>query len=174
MSAEDFSQTSREALIALILEQHATILTLHERIRLLEKRLAEWASPGMLRNKPPSPKPPRPPKVRRKRAHGYGRPRLPPTDTVQHAYATCPDCGTHLVGGWVQATREVIEVPVVPAQVIEHQYIARTCPLCRKRQVPPVELSAVVLGPHLTYRQAPLFSTSGTLSDFPGRLLLAV
>ena len=25
----------------------------------------------------------------------------------------CPDCGTHLTGGWVQRTREVIELPVV-------------------------------------------------------------
>ncbi len=29
----------------------------------------------------------------------------------------CPDCGAHLSGGWIQRTREVIELPVVPAQV---------------------------------------------------------
>jgi hypothetical protein len=147
MSTEDFAQTSREALIALILEQHATIVALQERISILEKRLTERAGPGMPGNKPAAAKTPKPPKVRQKRVHGYGRPRLPPTDTVQHAYASCPDCGTHLVGGWVQATREVIEVPVVPVQVTAHQYVARTCPVCRKRRVPPVELSGVVLGP---------------------------
>ena len=58
----------------------------------------------------------------------------------------CPDCGTHLTGGWVQRTREVIELPVVPVQVTEHVYIARTCPACRRRCTPPAELDSVVLG----------------------------
>ena len=58
----------------------------------------------------------------------------------------CPDCGAHLSGGWIQRTREVIELPVVPAQVTEHVYIARTCPACRRRCTPPAELGGVVLG----------------------------
>ena len=57
----------------------------------------------------------------------------------------CPDCATHLSGGWIQRTREVIELPVVPMQVTEHIYIARTCPVCRRRCTPPVELDGVVL-----------------------------
>ena len=57
-----------------------------------------------------------------------------------------PDCATHLSGGWIQRTREVIELPVVPVQVAEHVYIARTCPACRRRCTPPVELDSVVLG----------------------------
>ena len=58
----------------------------------------------------------------------------------------CPDCGTQLSGGWTQRTREVIELPVVPVQVTEHVYIARTCPACRRRCTPPAELDGVVLG----------------------------
>ena len=58
----------------------------------------------------------------------------------------CPDCGTHLTGGWTQRTREVIELPVAPVQVTEHVYIARTCPACRRRCTPPAELDGVVLG----------------------------
>ena len=68
----------------------------------------------------------------------------------------CPDCGAHRSGGWTQRTREVIELPVVPAQVTEHVYIARTCPArtcpartcpaCRWRCTPPAELDGVVLG----------------------------
>ena len=58
----------------------------------------------------------------------------------------CPDCGTQLSGGWTHRTREVIELPVVPAQVTEHVYIARTCPACRRRCTPPAELGGVVLG----------------------------
>ena len=58
----------------------------------------------------------------------------------------CPDCGTHLTGGWVQRTREVIELPVVPVQVTEHVCIARTCPACRRRCIPPAQLDGVTLG----------------------------
>ena len=59
---------------------------------------------------------------------------------------SCPDCGTHLTGGWTQRTREVIDLPVVPAQVAEHVYIARTGPVCRRRCLPQAELGGVVLG----------------------------
>jgi len=68
---------------------------------------------------------------------------MAPTHRVEHALEVCPDCGTHLVGGWVQRTREVIEVPV---QVIEHLFIARVCPVCEQRRMPKVELAGVVLG----------------------------
>ena len=59
---------------------------------------------------------------------------------------SCPDCGTHLTGGWIQRTREVIELPVVPVQVTQHVFIARTCPVCRRRRVPPAQLDGVALG----------------------------
>ena len=58
----------------------------------------------------------------------------------------CPDCGAHLSGGWTQRTREVIELPVVPVQVTEQVYIARTCPACRRRCIPPAQLDGVALG----------------------------
>ena len=37
-------------------------------------------------------------------------------------------------------------MPVVPVQVTEHVYIARTCPACRRRCTPPAVLDGVVLG----------------------------
>ena len=40
----------------------------------------------------------------------------------------------------------MIELPQVPVEVTEHAYIARTCPGCRRRCVPPVQLEGVVLG----------------------------
>ena len=68
-----------------------------------------------------------------------------PTQRVEHAVAQCPDCGTQLAGGWTQRTREVIDLPQVPVQVTEHAYIARTCPSCQRRCVPPAQLDGVVL-----------------------------
>ncbi len=58
----------------------------------------------------------------------------------------CPGCGTGLSGGWTQRTREVIDLPLVPVQVTEHVYVARTCPLCQRCCVPSAQLEGVVLG----------------------------
>ena len=60
--------------------------------------------------------------------------------------AVCPDCGTHLNGGWVQRTREVIELPVAPVEVTEHALVARICPVCQRRRLPKEALQGVVLG----------------------------
>ena len=53
---------------------------------------------------------------------------MTPTPRSEHAVEACSDCGTHLYGGWVQRTREVIELPVVPVEVTEHVLVARICP----------------------------------------------
>jgi transposase len=152
MSESELAAASRDELIGLIrqleaaLDQRdAVIGELQKRIGALERLLAGRGGPGMPGNKPTLTKPAAPVKPRKPRDQGFGRPRLPPTETVQHALDVCPDCGTRLVGGWIQATREVIELPVVPVRVIEHQYVARECPLCQKRQVPPVDLTGIVL-----------------------------
>jgi len=149
----DLAVASREALLALIADlpatlaqRDATIADLQKRIAALEHRLTAGGRSGMPGNKPPVSKPKPPAKERKKRARGFGRPRMAPTETVVHAVETCPDCGTRLVGGWVQRTREVIELPIAPVQVIAHQYLARECPLCRTRHVPSGELDGVVLG----------------------------
>lgn len=166
---DELTSARREILVAIIAEQRAviaqdqaTIVTqatriaeldriiadLQKRITALEHRLSGRGGPGMPGNKPASATPPRPATPRKKRARGYGRARLLPTETVAHAVEACPDCGTRLVGGWIQRTREVIELPVAPVRVIAHQYLARECPQCGKRSVPAVALDGVVLGPH--------------------------
>ena len=75
-------------------------------------------------------------KPRKKRPHDFARLRMEPAGRVVHAPESCPECHTTLSGGWVQRTREVIELPVCPAEVTEHVCIARRCPLCRKRRLP--------------------------------------
>jgi uncharacterized coiled-coil protein SlyX len=149
----DLTTASRETLLeliaelqAIITEQKATIAQLQGRTAALEARLNTRGTPGMPGNKPSSrPRPPRK-EVRKRRDHGFARVRMPPTQRVEQAVEVCPDCGTHLAGGWVQRTREVIEVPVAPVEVTHHVYIARVCPVCRKRRVPKVALQGVVTG----------------------------
>ena len=110
----DLATASRETLLAVIAELKATVAQLQQRVVGLEGRLNTRGSFGMPGNKPPSRRPaPRKP-ARKRRPHGFARIRMAPTQRVEHAVEACPDCGTHLVGGWVQRTREVIEIPVVP------------------------------------------------------------
>ncbi len=46
----------------------------------------------------------------------------------------------------MQRTWEVIDLPVAPVEVAEHVYIARTCPMCEQRRVPPADLAGAALG----------------------------
>ena len=80
------------------------------------------------------------------RPHGFARARMTPTHRVEHVVEQCSDCGTQLSGGWAQRTREVIELPQVPAQVTEHVYLTRTGPRCRRCGVPKAQLDGVVMG----------------------------
>ena len=131
---------SREELLELIAQLEA-------RIRELEARLGGGAPPPrMPGHKPTAPPRPEPPTPRKRRAHGYGRPRSVPTRQEVHAVARCPACDCALVGGAVKRTREVIELALPPVEIIEHQYVERVCPLCGKRWTPRVELAGQVVG----------------------------
>jgi hypothetical protein len=84
--------------------------------------------------------------TRKRRDHGFAWVRMIPTQRVEHKLEVCPECGKNLTGGWVQRTRELIEVPVVPVQVTEHVFVARVCTGCKRRQVPQVNLEGMVAG----------------------------
>ena len=83
---------------------------------------------------------------RKPRFKGFARQRAIPTHWVEHVLESCPECGTGLAGGWGQRTREVIDLPLVPVQVTEQVFIARTCPVCERRRIPRADLGGVVLG----------------------------
>ena len=91
-------------------------------------------------------KPPAQQGPRKQRRHGFARRRMTPTRRVEHAMDHCPDCETQLSGGWTHRTREVIDLPQVPVAVTEHVYMARICPGCRRRCLPPTQLDGVVMG----------------------------
>ena len=143
----ELTTASREVLLATIGEQQALIAQLRGRIEVLEGQAKPGGPKGMPGNKPQSRrKAPKEKGPRKTRRHGFARRRMTPTHRVDHAMDTCPDCGAGLSGGWVQRTREVIDIPVAPVQVTEHRSIARTCPTCRQRRVPQADPAGVTLG----------------------------
>ena len=147
----DLNAAPREALLAIISQQQNTIAQLQRRIETLEGKAKPGGLRGMPGVKPKSGQRPSREKgpekgPRKPRPHGFSRQRMTPTHQVEHVLESCPECGAGLAGGWVQRTREVIDLPVAPAQVAEHVYIARVCPICEQRRVPPADLAGVALG----------------------------
>ena len=145
----DLNNADRDVFIALIVRQQAIIARLEKRIAQLEGQAKPANSrrmPGLKPNAKADRKPAPPKGPRKPRPHGFARARMTPTRRVEHAMDNCPDCGTQLSGGWTHRTREVIELPQVPAEVTEHVYVARICPGCRRRCLPPTQLDGVVMG----------------------------
>ena len=150
----DLTTATRDVLIAIIAQLQATVLEQQRVIERLQRRIAELEGqaksggpPRMPGLKPSSGRqPPAQQQPRKQRRHGFARPRMTPTHRVEHVMENCPDCGAHRSGGWTHRTREVIELPQVPAEVTEHVYVARICPGCRRRCLPPTQLDGVVMG----------------------------
>jgi hypothetical protein len=148
----DLTHASRDDLLRLLAAQQATIAqqavtiaALERRIADLERRLGSSKGQGMPGTKaqqvPPAPKRPR-----KRRSQHFVRRRALPTRQVVHALDQCPDCATRLQGGWVQRRREVIDLPVVPAETVEHVFVQRQCPCCGRRWLPTDALAGVVAG----------------------------
>ena len=146
----DLDHASRETLLEVITEQQGVISELRQRVESLEARLSGGGPGARMPGHKPSARRKKPAaeekKPRRKRQHGFARLRMEPARRAPHALESCPDCHITLSGGWTQRTREVIDIPVVPAEVTEHVFIARTCPLCRKRRLPQDPLKGQAVG----------------------------
>ena len=150
----DLTAFDRDALLGIIAQQRDLLIRQQAIIESLEKRVAQLEGraksggncqmPGL---KPQADrKPAQPKQPRKRRSHGFARVRAMPTRRVEHVVEQCPDCGTGLSGGWTHRTREVIDLPQAPVEVTEHAFIARTCPRCQRRYVPPAQLDGVVMG----------------------------
>lgn len=119
--------------------------------------------------------PDRPRKERKKRDTAHFRQRQTPTRTVEHAHDNCPDCGRPLSGGTVHHSRQVVDIPPVTVEVVEHQYISRHCGVCAKNYVPKVDLEGEVLGTHrIGLRLMSLVSYLATTARVPRQTIQSI
>src|SRR5919197_819022 len=143
---------AREELVVLVRDLLLVNAEQQTRIARLEEELArlrggpppkaEREAPSFAkRNRPAKEKKPRKP-----RAHGFARRREEPTRVVEHFPEHCSGCGRKLLGGWVHASRQVIEIPLLPIEVIEHRFWARHCGVCQRREFARPDLSELVVG----------------------------
>jgi len=135
-----------EAAVARLTAQVGELLATVETLRRDDEGTGSGRPPGMPGLKPAPAKERPPKKVRKRREQPFVRHRMAPTARVVHAVEHCPTCGLPLSGGSVKRTREVIEVPLVPAVVTEHVFLERCCPHCRTRHTPAVDLTGEVVG----------------------------
>lgn len=144
----NFQTAPREELIRFILRLQRQLFKLQKENELLRKQVEKKVPP-----EPPffvkaniliKPKP----KERQKRTVNFTRRRETPTKIINHAFSRCPDCGTKLFNGWLKTKRQIIDIPVTPAAITEHQVFEHWCHHCHKKVAPQVDFSTEVLGSH--------------------------
>lgn len=154
---------SREELVDLVLKLHETVVTQQaeiaelkatvarqsERISELEEEVARLrgSRPGVdFSIKPSVPKKEKQPRKQRKQSFCRGN--LTPTQVVYHSVEQCPECGRELSGGHAKWRRQVVDLPPVSVDVVDHVFVERLCGVCGKRHTPDpnVALAGVVVG----------------------------
>lgn len=148
-SSKSLDDLSREELIAIILELREAAAAQAKRILELEKQLGMDDDPPASSRPRPERKPAKPANPdakRKKRTLQFCRRLDKPDQTVNHKPDNCPDCGRTLHGGSPAVRRQVIDIPLGAATVVEHARWDRWCGVCRKRVRAPLDLGEQALG----------------------------
>jgi transposase len=152
-----FEQLDRDALVRVARAQQARITELAAQVAALTAQVQALTDappqspPPSAPNVPPFVRPTRPDqpaKPRKPRTQQFVRHRDRPTQLIEHGVAHCPGCHTPLQGGEVVRRRQVLHLPRVPVQVIEHVVRRRICPRCNQAVTPTLDLSDQVVGQH--------------------------
>jgi hypothetical protein len=148
--ARGAAQPTDDDLLALVGELRARVAALEAENARLRARLAALegedgppAGGGAAPGEPGAPPPKRPPKwakanvivvarrrPRKPRPPVPGRRRDVPDRIVLHAPERCPDCAAPLSRGRLVGRRQVIDLPPVRPEVVEHRVLERTCRRC--------------------------------------------
>lgn len=143
----DLLTAPRSELIRIIYGQQDKIAALETQIVELRSRMDQQ---GPKQTTPPSWVKPNTKTKRRikrkKRTAGFARKLDVPTKRVFHSFDSCPLCSGRLGKPVVAYRRQIIDIPVSPAEVTEHVIYKRWCFTCKKQVKPKVNLSAAVIG----------------------------
>ncbi len=148
---KDLSTLSRGELVDLLHQQAREIEILKEMMVVLQEKLEQKDSgDGPSKALPTFVKPNiknKKKKAKRTRDHGFSRKVETPTKAIFHSFDACPNCdGEHLGKPSVSYTRQIIDIPRVAYEVIEHVIFKRYCFNCEKRVSSKVDLSPFVVG----------------------------
>lgn len=148
--AGDYSALSKGELITIIFKQAREIETLKEVIIELQEKIKQrtigddsskstpsWVKANIKKKRQSK---------RKLREHGFGRVLDVPTQKIFHSYDCCPNCDGLLGTPSVAYSRQIIDIPVVQYEVVEHVVFKRYCFNCRERLYPKVDLSPYVVG----------------------------
>ena len=154
---------TREELIELILKLDETVqaqqreiaelksIVQHQSVQITEleeevARLRGGRPPMEFCIKPSTPKKDKEP--RKPREQSFARRILVATQVVFHAVDECPDCKRKLNGGHVKWRHQVVDIPAVKVDVVDHLFVERRCGVCGKRFTPDPEiaLAGIVVG----------------------------
>ena len=190
---ETLASQSKEELIALVLQLRAIIEEQAQTLRLYAKRIEDLEKEiAALKNGGPGKKPPPPDwvksnsrsettppgegkKPRKKRQHNFTWNRRDATKIVEHACEHCPDCGRALSGGWEYSRHQIMEIPPIEVEVIDHVVVARHCGVCGKVCVPEVDTTEETVGQsHLGHRLVSLIAYMRTMARLPKRMIQAL
>ena len=145
----DLSALSKGELVKVIYQQASEIEILKEALIELQEKLKQKYSgddstklPGFVKL---NVKKKKKQALRKKRSHDFTRKIEKATKQVFHSYDVCP-CGGALGKPSVAYSRQIIDIPQVEYEVVEHVVFKRHCFNCRKRVYPKIDLSQYVLG----------------------------
>lgn len=146
----DLSTLSKGELIRLIYKQAGEIEALKETIIELQEKLKQKDSgddssrlPSFVKLNVTEKKSTG---ERKRRTTGFGRELDTPTRQVFHSYDICPDCQKVLGKPSVAYRRQIIDIPQLEVEVMEHVVFKRYCFSCQRRVYPKIDLSTAVLG----------------------------
>ena len=152
ISEDQLQLLSKDELIVLIMKLFDEIDLLKIRMVDLEEKLNQKVSPENQKREIPSwvkmNVKSKKKKSRKKRLNAFVRLKDTPTNTVFHSHEKCPNCDGLLGKPSVAYSRQIIDIPILPATITEHIIFKRYCVSCKERFYPTPDLSSSVVGSH--------------------------
>ena len=175
-----YEDLNQEQLVQLVFALTEQLKAANEQIAALKEQLGggPGPTPPTAKALPAWVRPNRPDRKkteRKKRDCAFSRPRSESTRELDHAPEHCPDCGRALSGGTLHHTREVIDLPRVQVEVVEHRFHTRWCGVCQKQVRSKSDLSSEALGKsRIGIRLMSLVAYLRTQSRLPVRSIQAL